>query len=258
MTKKAQFIIPNVFIKEAFGAGITRGGLMQVGQLLTRANKGPVTASLTRALQSGVRRGNPVDPSTVRTLFKDLRAAGATRGSVSRNELAAKLRALRAGKTTPKTSAPPKPNTASVDESASFRYPLSQRTAANTAPQMRQAKGRVANPTNEANPQVSGSSPAPSKTTAADFNDLPSEMTYKPGLINRALSSTAGRVALPIATGAAGYGFGNSSGYDEGFGQGSLSAQQMAAIQAMQAQQQARQMYDNQGFLDRLMGNNPF
>jgi hypothetical protein len=32
----------------------------------------------------------------------------------------------------------------------------------------------------------------------------------------------------------------------------------MAAIQAMQAQQQARQMYDNQGFLDRLMGNNPF
>jgi hypothetical protein len=241
MTKKAQFIIPNVFIKEAFGAGITRGGLMQVGQLLTRANKGPATASLHRALQSGVRRGNPIEEVAVKPLFKELRAAGTTRGSVSRNELAAKLRAVRAGKTTPKTSAPPPlpktstppplPNTASVEESALFRYPLSQRTAANTAPQMRQA----------------------------DY--LPSEMAYKPGLLNRAnraLSSTTGRVALPIATGAVGYGFGNSSGYDEGFGQGSLSAQQMAAIQAMQAQQQARQMYDNQGFLDRLMGNNPF
>ena len=72
------------------------------------------------------------------------------------------------------------------------------------------------------------------------------------------LNSKYGKYLPAVATGAAGYGFGNSRGYDEGFGQGSLSAQQMAAIQAMQAQQQARQMYDNQGFLDRLTGRNPF
>jgi hypothetical protein len=141
-----------------------------------------------------------------------------------------------------------RPNTVPVEESAYFRQLPSQRTAANTAPQldpsnpMRQAKGRVVEPL--------------SQRTAA--NTAAESTTYSPGAINRFLSSTIGRVALPVATGAAGYGFGNSSGYDEGFGQGALSAQQMAAIQAMQAQQQARQMYDNQGFLDRLMGNNPF
>ena len=104
--------------------------------------------------------------------------------------------------------------------------------------------------------------PAATTTTAATTTPAVESATYSPGLINRALSSTAGRVAAPIATGAAGYGFGSSSGYDEGFGQGTLSAQQMAAIQAMQMQQQlrdqARNTYDSQGFLDRLMGNNPF
>ena len=214
MTKKAQFIIPTILIKES--NLIKEANLITAtGQLLTRASKGPVTASIHRALQSGVNKGIPINSSTARTLFKDLRAAGTTRGSVSRNELAAKLRALRAGKTPP---------------------PL-PKTPAATPPPL---------------PKTPTTTALATPTTAAE------SAAYSPGLINRALSSTAGRVALPVATGAIGYGFGNSRGYDEGFGQGSLSAQQMAAIQAMQAQQQARQMYDNQGFLDRLTGRNPF
>jgi hypothetical protein len=248
MTKKAQFIIPNVFIKEAFGAGMTRG-LMQVGQLLTRANKAPSARSLTRAAwSSAVRGGEGLDFKTARGLLDKINTAGTTRGSAARNELAAKLRAVRAGKTPP-----PLPKTpAATPRRVGGQLPKGTEVTTPVGDKLRTMQGPLKTKAVDT-PQVTpAATPPPLPTTAAE------SAAYSPGLINRALSSTAGRVALPAATGAVGYGFGNSSGYDEGFGQGSLSAQQMAAIQAMQAQQQARQMYDNQGFLDRLMGNNPF
>jgi len=188
MTKKAQFIIPNVFIKEAKFGALAR--LMVRGRRAYRAFKGVRPRSLA---------------------------------------------------TTPAATPPPSP-TASVVAPSTVK-PQTRLDAgirrANSADRLKQGP-------------IKTKAPVETPTTAVE------PAAYSPGLINRALSSTAGRVAAPVVTGAVGYGFGNSSGYDEGFGQGSLSAQQMAAIQAMQAQQQARQMYDNQGFLDRLMGNNPF
>lgn len=72
------------------------------------------------------------------------------------------------------------------------------------------------------------------------------------------LRTRTGRIAAPSAAAIGGLMYGRSGGYDKGFGEGTLAAQQMAAIQAMQMQQQARQMYDNQGIIDRVMGRNPF
>lgn len=288
MTKKAQFIIPTILIKESSANPMNAVRLL-AGGLGRTANKVRAHTGKNWQLSDidvisnskgiGNLRGN------LRALTEDARAIqNSAKFSKERDLLAQQIRRMRGaglqgswgkGSKDTITRFTKNKNTglSSLDKADSM--PLAQRNSSisqntgaqqvnQSGPSMRQAKGRVVEPVSQrATPQVSGSSPAPASASAPskavdEFTDLPGDMAYKPGVLSRVLGSTGGRIGLPIATGAAGYGFGSSSGYDEGFGQGSLSAQQMAAIQAMQAQQQARQMYDNQGFLDRLMGNNPF
>jgi hypothetical protein len=247
MTKKAQFIIPNVFIKEANKGRLLMAGIRGGRRAISSATKGVNPVGVRRPISSQIIAGK-----------KPVVIQGTGVGASNPNSSAIEELAHRS---TPKGYELGKILTSTPRTAAQ----ASRRLAAERATQMsaKKIKGEAIRSGLKEKRIVSGSSPAPASASAPSkevdtFTDLPGDMVYKPGLINRALSSTAGRVALPVATGAVGYGFGNSSGYDEGFGQGSLSAQQMAAIQAMQAQQQARQMYDNQGFLDRLMGRNPF
>ena len=251
MTKKAQFIIPSTFIKEANRGRLIMAGIRGGRRAISSATKGVNPVRVRRPISSQIIAGK-------KPVVTQGTGVGASNPNSSAIEELANLstpKGYELGKILTRT-----PRTAAQ---------ASRRLAAERATQMsaKKIKGEAIRSGLKEKRIVSGSSPAatptplpttPTTTALVTPTTAAESAAYSPGLINRALSSTAGRVALPVATGAVGYGFGNSSGYDEGFGQGSLSAQQMAAIQAMQAQQQARQMYDNQGFLDRLMGNNPF
>lgn len=66
------------------------------------------------------------------------------------------------------------------------------------------------------------------------------------------------RIATPAGVGVGGYFLGRGQGYDKGMNEGELMAQQLAEIQAVRMQQQARDVYQNQGLIDRVMGRNPF
>lgn len=105
------------------------------------------------------------------------------------------------------------------------------------------------------------------KESAVDFSKMrnvtpkPKPITT-PGIFDRMVNSPYRKPLLVGGMGLGMYGLGRTQGsavgHQTGLNEGLLTAQQMAALQAMQMQQQARDTYANQGILDRVMGRNPF
>lgn len=112
--------------------------------------------------------------------------------------------------------------------------------------------------TGDLNPIVQGRKA--SRTFKSPINPTTSSQipANQPGAFGQFMNSTAGKITTPAVAAAGAFGIGRSTGYSSGMEQGRLTEQQLSAIEAARMRNQYRDMYNNQGFFDRLMGNNPF
>lgn len=268
MTKKAHFIIPTVLIKQAAPKipAVDRV-LKQLTQQAARS--GPFTRNSTEFLtptgliQPGSTMFNTRTGAQILDKVDELEqlAKNTAKGSEQRAALAKELRSVRNSITKPTTTWANQIRPGSAPSAVSRAAALNLKSPVTAlAGTLDDAGKALASVTDDAGKALAGTADDAAKAvspTAVQTAAAKEPNKYLEDL-KGFLRTRTGRIAAPSAAAIGGLMYGRSGGYDKGFGEGTLAAQQMAAIQAMQMQQQARQMYDNQGIIDRVMGRNPF